>query len=83
MYLNLTQARLLCRRMGLSDKAITRLQLRPNMEESAVRTLPAFTSTTPNGEGTSLSKSPALQVQANEHNRTRRPYGCRHTTHSV
>jgi hypothetical protein len=39
MYLNLRQARLLCRRMGLSHKAITRLRLRPNMEESAVRTL--------------------------------------------
>jgi len=42
MYLNLTQARLLCRRMGLSNKAITRLRLRPNMEESAVRTLASF-----------------------------------------
>jgi hypothetical protein len=39
MYLNLRQARLLCRRMGLSHKAITRLRLRPNMEEGAVRTL--------------------------------------------
>jgi hypothetical protein len=42
MYLNLTQARLLCRRLGLSDRAITRLRLRPNMEESAVRTLASF-----------------------------------------
>ena len=42
MYLNLTQARLLCRGMGLSDRAITRLRLRPNMEESAVRTLASF-----------------------------------------
>jgi hypothetical protein len=42
MYLNLRQARLLCRRMGLSHKAITRLRLRPNMEESAVRTLASF-----------------------------------------
>lgn len=42
MYLNLTQARLLCRRLGLSNKAITRLCLRPNMEESAVRTLASF-----------------------------------------
>lgn len=39
MYLNLRQARLLCKRLGLSHKTITRLRLRPNMEESAVRTL--------------------------------------------
>jgi hypothetical protein len=39
MYLNLRQARLLCKRLGLNHKAITRLRLRPNMEESAVRTL--------------------------------------------
>jgi hypothetical protein len=39
MYLKLTQARNLCKQLGLSPKAISRLKLRPNMEESAVRLL--------------------------------------------
>jgi hypothetical protein len=39
MYLNLLQAKTLCKKMGLKPKAISRLHLRPNMEENAVRTL--------------------------------------------
>jgi hypothetical protein len=39
MYLNLMEARNLCKQLGLSAKAISRLKLRPNMEESAVRLL--------------------------------------------
>ncbi len=36
MLLSLKEARELARTMGLDDKAISRLRLRPNMEESAV-----------------------------------------------